>query len=232
MNLLKLHRGVHCLNEPFNPTINEGRYLRSATELENVDGVLAQLWKLATGIKHVWQPDGWPFPSASHNERLLSSGARIVFLRRRNVLRRVVSHQISMQLDEWTFAFPEDRQRLRSFSFRPLDTEIVRWHVANEIRVLDETRRRFEGTASLLELWYEDLYDTSISLLAKHRVLDRIRTFISVPSPVDLPVVKKIDQWLDPETKRVNSEETYSRIPGIAKVEEEFGSDETGWLFK
>lgn len=231
MNLLKLHRGIRCLNEPFNPNSYEGRYLRSVSKAGNVDSVLAQLWQFANGIKHVWQLDGWPFPSASYNNHILNSGARIVFLRRRNVLKRIVSYSISLQLDEWTFAFPEDRRRLQSFSFRPLNTDFVRWHVANEARLLDETRKRFDARADLMELWYEDLYDTAISLGEKHKVLDRIRNFLSIPPPDDSEVVSKIDQRVSPGI-RVNSKETYSRIPGIEKVEEEFGSDETGWLFR
>lgn len=231
MDLLNLHPGVRCMDEPFNPDCFEGRYIRSASKLENVDRVLTQLWQSANGIKHVWTPEAWPFPSTSHNDRLLSSGARIVFLRRRNVLRRIVSQLISWQLREWKFAFPEDRERLRRFSFRPLDTDFVRRHVINEIRLVNETRSRVEQKVNLFDLWYEDLYQTDISLSAKHDVLDRIRTFLSISSP-DSDVLRKIDQRLDPGINKINSEETYSRIPGIAKVEGEFGSDETGWLFK
>lgn len=230
MELLNLHPGIHCMDEPFNPDCFEGRYIRDVSTLEDVDRVLAHLFESANGIKHVWTTEGWPFPSTDHNSRLLSSGARIVFLRRRNILRRVASELISWQLREWKFVVPEAREKHRSFSFHPLDTDYVRVNVDNEIRVVNEVRRRLEGKAEIFDLWYEDLYDSDTPLSAKHDELDRLRKFLSIPTPDDPDVLTRIEQRLD-LTNRVNSEETYLRIPGILGVEIEFGSDETGWLF-
>ena len=230
MHLLNLHPGVRCINEPFNPDNFGGKYRNSAADIESLDGLLMELWLQGNGIKHVWHPSGWPFPSSSYNDYLLSRNVRVVFLHRRNVLRRIVSSLISQQLNEWTFALPEDRERLRSFSFSPMDTDVVSWHVANEVRLVDETKRRVTG--NFLELWYEDLYDPRMPMIQRRKTLDRVRSFLSVPFPGNPEILSKIDQWLEPRINRINSEETYSRIPGIAEVEQRFGSDETGWLFK
>jgi hypothetical protein len=145
-----------------------------------------------------------------------------------------VSSLISQQLNEWTFAFAEDRERLQSFPFRPLDTKVISWHLASEVRLVEETKKRslVEAGADFLEIAYEELYDPVIPRSQRQDALDRVRTFLKVPLPGEPDILRDIDQRFDPHSNRINSKQTYSRIPGIAQVEERFGSDETGWLFK
>jgi LPS sulfotransferase NodH len=235
MRALNALPGVRCLREPFNPRNYDGRYHRRVAGGEAVEAVMRELRAGADGIKHVWEADGWPFADAPDaNLRVaLAPGQRVVFLRRRNVLRRAVSLQMSEQSDVWSMIPTLDRERLAAFTFAPVSAEAVRRHVASESAMLDGVRDRLAAAgAEFVEVWYEDLYDEAAPPAARRDRLEAVLAFLGLAAATDDGARARIARLLDPAATRLNSAESYGRVPAIRSIEAELGADATGWLFR
>ena len=221
---LECHDGVACIHEPFNPD------RRSLPEIV-ADGAqlrreLRQLRRRYDGIKHVWDPEGWPFPpgSALNQELATQPQQRVLFLNRRNTLRRLVSLQISRQTEAWG-SDDEDRKTLRDFPFRPLDTEALRHCLACEPPAIARQRQAIVASGNaLLDVWYEDLF--------KEATLARIFEFLGLAPALRPQQRDQVRLLLYPDDGPMNSAATYRRIPGIDDVEARFGSDANGHLFR
>lgn len=230
--LLESHPAISCIHEPFNPE------RRSPPEAVP-DGVLLrrelrQIRKTYSGIKHVWDTAGWPFPKGAplNRELLMQPGQRILFLNRRNVLRRLVSHQISRQLDAWGMD-DQDRTAVRESPFVPLDTEALEYFLAREGRAIAESRQVIvESGNPALDLWYEDLFDPDIPIEGKEAMLAGIFEFLGLDPVLPRKQRERVRLLFHPEDGALNSAATYRRIPGIDDVEARFGSDSTGYLFR
>lgn len=234
MELLNCHPDIRCVNEPFNPNKFCGKYLCQVDDLRSLNNVLDEIWSSFNGIKHVWHASGWPFNGQHQfNTHLLVKGpARVLFLNRRNILRRAVSSQISKQTNVWFFADESEREHVRSFEFRPLDIDWLARQLNFEMEAINEQKRLLDWYGvSYLELWYEDLYGEPDWRRQVERV-NRIIGFLGGCAITDEGAVSKMRELLDPKNSRMSSHSIYRRIPGIAEIENEFGSDETGWLFK
>lgn len=230
--LLECHDGVACIHEPFNP----GR--RSPPEVV-ADGAqlrreLRQLRRRYEGIKHVWDPEGWPFPpgSALNQELVTQPQHRVLFLNRRNTLRRLVSLQMSRQAQAWGSA-DEDRRTLREFPFRPLDTAALERFLACEPPAIARQRQAIVASGNaLLDVWYEDLFERETPLETKEALLGGIFEFLGLDPALRPRQRDQVRLLFHPDDGPLNSAATYRRIPGIDDVEARFGSDATGHLFR
>ena len=226
------HPAVTCLHEPFNPDrrtppapVTDGATLRRE---------LRELRTRASGIKHVWDPDGWPFPRGSmlNRELAVQPGQRILFLNRRNVLRRLVSSQISEQAKVWAIT-EEDRTIVREFAFGPLDVEALSHRVGRERDAIAAYRRAIAASGTpCLDLWYEDLFEPDVTIAAQEAWLERIFAFLGVDPTLPPERRSDVHRLLRPDAGPLNSAATYRRIPGIDDVEARFGCDATGHLFR
>jgi hypothetical protein len=233
--LLNCHPNISCIEEPFNPFNYGGRYLRQVKHPGALACTVAELRSIYTGIKHTWTPDGWPFLNdSSLNQRLLlTSDHTVLFLRRRNVLKRLVSLHISRQTNVWGLITEEGRSKVRSFNFSPLSVAATKVHLAREVRDLANVRRLLiENEIGFRDVWYEDLYDPTATACPQLNVLNEIFSFLGKGSVIRDPALAAINRLFDRQTMKLNSVETYRRIPGIEELERHCGSDETGWLFR
>jgi hypothetical protein len=235
MHLLNCHPNIRCINEPFNPSNFGGSYLRRVSDLASLDDTLDEIWSSFNGIKHVWHASGWPFTHRRQfNHRLLlKASSRVLLLNRRNILRRVVSSQISEQTKVWSFVGETERQKVRSFVFKPLDIEWLKWQLEFERDAIADKKRMLESAGvDYLELWYEDLYETPQTGPQRVNMINAVIVFLGRGAVEDEPTVRKMRALLNPRNSKLNSRKTYQRIPRIEEIEERFGSDNTGWLFR
>jgi hypothetical protein len=235
MELLNCHPNIRCINEPFNPNKFDGRYLSRIRDLTSLDCTLKELSCSFNGIKHVWHASGWPFNGKRHfNTHLLVEGSeRVLFLNRRNILRRAVSSQISKQTNVWFFGDESSRKHVRSFKFTPLDIEWLAWQLKFEIEAISENKRLLDSCGmSYIELWYEDLFERKVNWRRQVERVHEIIGFLGGSAITDEGSIAKMRELLDPKKSKISSPSIYRKIPGITEIENQFGSDETGWLFK
>ena len=232
--LLQCHQDIRCLNEPFNPRMHEGRYARQATDRHGLDAALEEIWRSHSGVKHVWDPTGWPFSDKGGlNEHVLTGGIhRILLLTRRNRLRRLVSLHISLQSDVWFIWDEATRRRFEEFQFQPIDRAMLGGQLEMEAAAIAHHRQLVAGCGKpFLDCHYEDIFGLGGSLDAKLGRLQEILAFLGATRITDLEALGRARKLLDPKLGAFSSEQVYRRIPGIELIEDEFGSDETGWLF-
>jgi len=235
MHSLNCHPDISCLHEPFSPSRFCGQYGRQATDPASLRLTMAEIWRAHNGIKHVWDPSGWPFARHSTLNQclLLEAEARVIFLRRSNVLRRLVSNHMSMQTQIWDAENEETKNRARTFHYEPLDIPWIRVQLEEEtIAIAQHKQLMLAQKIPFLELCYEDLYASTLSLSEKLTRLNAIFAFLGAQVVEERNFIASVSTFLDPDKRQLNSPETYHLIPGIEKVEEQFGSDDTGWLFK
>ncbi len=230
--LLECHPAVSCVHEPFNP--GRRRPPEPVTDGGRLHHELRQLRKRTSGIKHVWDPKGWPFPDGSplNRELLTRPRQRIVFLNRQNVLRRLVSLQMSRQAKAWGID-DADRTAMREFPFAALDTAALGYFLARERDAIAHHRRAIvESGNPFLDLWYEDVLAPAIPIDRREAMLGTILEFLGLDPVLPAKRRDRVRLLLQPQDGPLNSAATYRRIPGIDDVEARFGSDSTGYLFR
>jgi hypothetical protein len=234
MHALNCYQGVRCVLEPFTPA-NFSTDYGNINNAEALDSALGEIWREYNGIKHVWHPSGWPFGDTPDlNHRLLqTSGAKIIFLRRRNDLRRVVSSEISWQTGVWGTFTQNDRERVGLFDYQPLSMARIQHQLksvaagtSEMLRVLSDARMDFA------ELFYEDLFGDDNRLADKLLLIDRLRSFIGAGEGPDRQADFTIADLLNPVKTKLSAADLYRRIPNIEEIERRFGSSETGWLLR
>jgi len=160
------------------------------------------------------------------NCRLLEYGyRRILFLWRRNALKRAVSNEISFQSQEWR----RDRQRIIDTDFKPLDLEKLKANI-KWYRSEVEWYRQFllSLRVSFREIVMEDFYRDS---------MEEKEAFIVRLARECFPVRglrcnrELLRQLLSPEVSKLNSPETYRLIPNIDEINRELAGEENGYLF-
>lgn len=232
--LLNCHSRISCLEEPFNPYNYGGQYSKRATDAVSLDDVLQDIWRTNKGIKHTWDRTGWPFLDPTLNTRLLlKPNQKIIYLRRRNLLQRLVSIHISHDSEIWGLFDERDRKRLSSHNFHPMNLTTAKSNLDCDLRMLSFYKLALVNSRSLfMDLCYEDLYGPGLEIRDRVEMLNRIISFLGEDPMAKGDVRARVNALFNSRTMKLNSVQTYRRIPGIMALEEQCGSDETGWLFK
>ena len=232
--LLQCHGDIRCLNEPFNPRMHEGKYARQATDRNSLDAAMGEIWRTYNGIKHVWDPTGWPFlDKGGLNEHLLAEGKhRILLLTRRNRLRRLVSLHICLQSDVWFIWDEPTRRKFEEFQFQPIDRALLGAQLEFEATAVAHCKKVvIDYGKPFLDFHYEDIFGVDKPVDAKLERLQEILAFVGATAITDPAALDRARSLLDPKRGTFNSEQIYRRIPGIERIEGEFGSVENGRLF-
>jgi sulfotransferase family protein len=233
--LLNCHKDIRCLIEPFHPKRYAGKFYNAAADERSLDSVLNAIWSKCNGIKHVWESSGWPFEDRPElNDRIvLGPNRRLIFMIRRNLLRRIVSNFISRQTKFWIGTKEEFHERLQSVQLRELSPETVLKQIRSDREAIAHRLESFaDRSADVMTLYYEDVFREDASQADQFDVVNSTLEFLGF-SQLTLDVFA--GEWqhhFDPALNQWASAEVYRRIPGIDRIEEQVGSDESGWLFR
>jgi hypothetical protein len=233
--LVNAHPGIRCLFEPFYIRNYGGKYHALVNDAPTVDSALDSIWREWNGIKHVWQSFGWPFYDRPEIEDriALAPGHRVIYIMRRNLLRRWVSTYLARQMEFWVGTREQFYARLATFQVPAVDVEEAREEIASDRAAMEHRLQslRSRRTGAMV-LYYEDVYREEASEMERFAFTNRVLGFLDF-SPVTLEMFRAdFQQHLNPDIYRWASPELYRRIPGIERIEEECGSDQTGWLFR
>ena len=251
MNIFDIHKSVRAISEPFNlgnhPNLRRMGILdicdHTISNERELDEELSRIFLKFNLVKHVWHPSGFPFSnqdesyafndSRSLNEYLITHFDFVVVLKRRNILKRLVSSLMSMQTGIWDSFSMLQTGRPTDFAYKPLDTNIIEWHLEYERfyekYFLDSIR---ENNKKYVEITQEDFFD------GKKTVDEKISAFKQICMDLELDVeftfdqMKIIGDYLASSSYKQYGYNSYSGVPNIREIEDKYGSDETGWLFK
>jgi hypothetical protein len=233
MRALNCHPALRICNEPFNSDSGSIEGLGPVDSAAALDAALERVWAEHNGIKHVWDPGGWPFPTRRLNRRLLlRSAGRVIFLTRHNLLQQAVSNELALQTGFYNHGLGPARGRPAEFAYRSLHERRLRHYLRVWPRAAAKLRRkllRSDLRTHLLD--YEELLGPDKDLAARRERLKRVLEFLGLSLEDGGVDRRRIDELLDPALAKVNSAEIYLRVPGIEAIERKFGSDRTGWLF-
>lgn len=234
---IELHLGVNIAYEP--------DYEESWKNITDFERKLQALSNAYNGVKHVWDPNGWPFVNRDHistldalskheywlsiNRNLVASKVwdKVIFLRRKNQLSRVVSDLLGQQTGLWGHSpkLPHRRKEklqyhsaLKALQVQPLNLSVIEWYV-NHATELENRLIASVPTESRIVVYYEDLFDPEQDLEAR---LDAI-TCVLGKFGLTLPAVNdRIWLLLSPESK-YNDDSTFEKIPNIQEIRTRFG---------
>ncbi len=229
---LDCYRGIYCANEPFNEDV-PGNVRGRISDLASLKRETERLWRHYNGIKHIWQPDRSRFSDPAMEDYLLTAAAeRIVFLNRRNLLQRIVSTQMSEQNRVWQMWGEQSRGKIMAHHYEPLDKAALRTELQAEREASMRVRQRLQQSGRpYMDLWYEDLFGSQ-SREQKLHALGGVFAFVT-GRPFQRALLRpNASKLLDADTNKVNSPQTYRLVPAIDEIEDEFGSEETGFLFR
>jgi hypothetical protein len=233
MRALNCHPALRICNEPFNSDSGSIEGLGPVENPAALDAALQRIWTAHNGIKHVWDPGGWPFATQRLNRRLLlRSAGRVIFLTRRNLLQQAVSNELTFQTQYYNHGQIPARERPAELSYRKLNERRLRHYLRAWPRAAAKSRRKLLRShlrTHLLE--YEDLFGPDQNLAARRQRLERVLEFLGRSLEDGGVDQQRIDELLDPALAKVNSAEVYLRVPGIEAIERKLGSNRTGWLF-
>lgn len=203
-----------CMLEPFFEGFHDGRYRRIAMHF----GLSEALKQIPTPhFKHCWHFCGWPFPENStlNRELLAHRGYDIAFVTRRNLLKKIVSNHIANQCGVYHVLCEEERTKREGFPYEPIPLKAVAWGLENWPKELDKAKRVLKWAGKRWKAFVmEDLFAGAIPEL--------LDFFGIEPASKPMPDLRNTD----------SSAPLYEKVPNIHEIEEQFGCDETGWLFK
>ena len=232
------HPGIHLCQEPFQmgqwverPSYSDDlkkEVPKNVERMVDLEFSINRLSRQFNCIKHVYT-----HLNRQGNERLLRHGSRIIFLGRKNLLRAAVSSRISRHMNEWGNIPETWRSKFDGTSWDPFNLNTIRNWIRSSLQDFSYYRSFIRSNhISCYELQYEDLFAGNISIQDKIAKINDIFGFLGLDPVTDPTPYEKIIHLLDPKAHKLNSMETYKKIPNIMEIETRLGSDETGWLFK
>lgn len=228
LEALRTHPRVRLLGEPFNPQRDEWASrldLPPVVDLRSLRQALKLIERRYNGFKHL--AGQFHFQDRELNHELLRRGYDVILLTRRNQLQGALSNLISRQAGHWG----SDRSRLLAHAFEPiplakLERELHgRQEQAEHYRAfLVDARIRF------LDLSYESLFGPGLSLEERFRALGSVFDHLGLRTPCDPKARERLTRLLDPAETKLNTPETYARIPNLAEIEKAFAGERWGDL--
>jgi hypothetical protein len=234
-NALNCHPGVRCVSEPFNPQRFNGRFHNPVKDDKSLDECLDRIWAEWNGIKHVCDWTGWPFVhNPQINARILARpGTRVLFLVRRNFLRRLLSWQLATEIGVWDCAKATAHSRLEQVQLKPMDSGWAREQVKQDRQAVENYSRVLAAhNVPVLDIAYEDFFREDASDSYSLEQVNTVLRFLQC-EPIEAEVFR--DKWkrhFNNGSDRFSSVGAYRSFPGIERIEEEVGSNENGWLFR
>jgi hypothetical protein len=235
MRALNCHPEIRCLREPFNPDQFGSKYLGGVQDLSSLGSALAGIWQTHNGIKHVWDPSGWPFGAGMAFNLYLATrpGQRVLFLTRRNHLQRLVSYELAVQTNIWHREDIAASGKSPGPGLAPLDPASLRRNIYLSKATTEAVKRTLAHNGiSFLEVFYEELFAPYATVTDGMRRLGEIAEFLSAEPLVASEMIEKARHLLNAESHKLNTELTYRSVPNFETIERLCGSNETGYLFE
>ena len=203
----------------------------------------AGLFRRFTGLKHVWDPNGWPFANPDHrstleglensgelvalNAAVLAPASRIALIRRRDAFARTLSDLWGQQTNLWghdhTRAHdPAEAEQYRAAVGRhepaPIDPELFGWYMRHA-EAWEDAIVAALPSGNVRTFLYEDLFAATRRDGDIAPAWHGLAEWLGVSPDFASPEVRAI---VAPASK-LNSAEIYQRIPNYHELLAAFG---------
>lgn len=213
--VFSLHPDLTVLMEPFHEEFHlwfpgQPNYLERVKDADSLDAQLHEIFSTHHGIKIT----NWPLPFELYAHMLADPRWKIVFLRRKNILKASLSCAIAHRTGAW------QRRDLRHDPAQSYDglgaipeAEVIEWieavqrDMARYAAILDARPPR-----TVCRVTYEDLFGRDA---AQQETLDGLYDFLEVRRFRS----REIDDLLDRCRNRMNSVETYRFIENYREID-------------
>lgn len=201
-----------------------------------------------SGIKHIWDPNGWPFRNRDYistietleqseelielNATVASFPTKVVFLRRRNQFARTISDLMGQQLSVWGHAPSQPytptervqyRQKVKEFEMAPINPKIVEWYIMNAWNQEEALIERTPRDCRLIA-YYEDLFDNNSWMKEDFSAWNELASWVGVHPTFREEYVRNL---IAPQDK-YNTEDILEKIPNYNELMAKFsGTDQS-----
>jgi len=225
LNIANSHMDITCINEPFNAKREKWsnrNYLAEVTDQSSLNRCLSEIFCTATGFKHLaGQLD------AAYTAQLLKLAKRVIFLNRKNILQAAVSNAISRQTEHWGV----NHDLVDEHAFEPIRVDVLSKRIKDLRDSINDSRRNMESLGvEYLEVTYEELFGMHLPVENKLAKCDGIFRFLGARDPVGA-AFSEIRSLLNPDLRKLNTEDTYRRIPNIDEIAQALQNEDNGFLF-
>lgn len=227
--ILQSHPALNILEEPFNENFTRWdagnrNYLELVHDVPSLEAQVAEIFETYNGIKIL----DYQLPPDFIAHLLRRADCRIIFLRRRNLLQAVVSVLIAEQTQLWkkwemTRPLDEYYQNLQPLDIADIQQRVIEMKDRlNFFESVVDERPAHEA----VKLTYEELYFSEPS--RQEQQFNAIWKLLQIP-PLKL---EQNQNYLKPETAKINSAAMYAMLPNARDIDEACGNNETGWLYE
>lgn len=208
----------------------------STIEKEDIGEQYKRLRESCDGIKHVWDPSGFPFRTAHQsniqdiqknieqwlqcNESILGiENQKIIFLTREDEATRIVSDLMGQATDIWGPASGAKstekvalnfRDNMKAMSSISIPVDVAKWYVDN-VSIWNRRLRKATGKNQVMDLAYEEMFGVDLTTFDRLRKLVTVLDFFELDSSPIKYNYWKASKILSPRGK-LNSLQTYSQI--------------------
>ena len=227
--ILQRHPKLDILPDPFDEkfvTHLPGRknYLEAVHDLSSLQETVSGIISDYDGFKL----SDWHLKKEYLEYLLKTADFKVIYTRRRNLLKTVVSDMISHQTGIWHRERMTKSLEAHYAGLSPLPIDEVRegLEILSESLTWCDAIVRERPSERTFWIAYEGFYFQSLAEQRKR--ISALWDFVGVDP---LAEDEEMLYFLRPERSKLNSPTTYVMVPNIQEVERECGSDEFGWLF-
>lgn len=229
LRVLQLHPRLKVALEPFyhkyhtwNP--EEPNYIDHIVDIQSLEEQLALLYSRYDGFKVL----DYQLPKELYMHMLLRPDIKVIALKRRNILQQAVSGFIAEQTGIWQKRDLKGELVDAYRSLEPIDLNDLKTNIEYrcEINKYYTEILMQKPSQMCLSLDYEDLYTPDV--IRNRELICSVFSFLGLL----VPEIKELDDLINPSIEKINSAQTYNLLPNAKIINEQLGSDETGWLFE
>lgn len=227
--VLQLHPQLHVALEPFqhkyhtwNP--EEPNYIDLIMDVRTLEEQLALLFSKYDGFKVL----DYQLPKELYTHMLLRPSIKVIMLGRRNILQQAVSGFIAQQTGIWQKRDLIGNLETAYQGLEPIDLDDLKTNIEYRCSTSRYYRKILTQKAPqmYLPIFYEDLFTSDLT-----RNQESVRSIFGFLG-LSMPDGQELDDLIDPCVEKINSAATYALLPNAMIIDQQFGSDEIGWLFE
>lgn len=225
-HIIELHPKIKYIAEPFN--IKKKIITKKPNNISELKKSLQEeIWPYCNCIKH---NHGL---SKRQNEYLLTHPQHnIIFLYRKNALKRAISQQIALKTNVWGLNEEKTRkiEKMKNISLPMLDIKAIKNEMNSYLAEVAYYKKIMtENNKIWFDITFEDLFENLNNRKIKLKLIKKIFDFIEVDKLIDNSVEEQIYWKLDPNNMKQSKYYKYKDIPNFDKIVN-LGSTKYGYL--